>query len=572
MSALIPLIPTDEQAAIIDACLDGQNLVIEAAAGSGKTSTLKMVAAATGRRGMYLAYNRAIKDDAIRSFPSSVRCVTSHGLAFGPVATRYKHRLGGPRVPAQRAAGILGVNEPVRLDKDLAPLAPVQLVRLATATVGRFCHSAADEITDKHVPYLPGLEPKPIRDALAAAVVPIARKIWADIQHPDGQLRFEHDHYLKMYQLARPTIDVDYLLVDEAQDLNPVVQAIVGYQTNAQVILVGDQYQQLYKWRGATDAMATFAGRRLRLTQSFRFGHAVAAEANKWLQVLDADLRVRGFDKVHSTVGPLTDPTAILCRSNGGALGRVIDALDKGRRVALVGGGGDIRRLAEAAVALKSGRPCDHPELLAFSNWAQVQDFVEHDSTGSDLKVFVDLIDRHGPDAIISLTNRLTDENRADVVVSTSHKAKGREWDRVQIATDFREPKPNPDGSPGEIAPEDAMLAYVSVTRAKQVLDREGLAWVDRYLPGAWHSVDDLIEASSLGSSEAVALRAESRAAVELTGMPEEQADWDADEVPAGPVVSHCLRCGSDTCPCDPTTRRRWYALVGLPLPVGAAA
>lgn len=35
------------------------------------------------------------------------------------------------------------------------------------------------------------------------------------------------------------------------------------------------------------------------------------------------------------------------------------------------------------------------------------------------------------------------------------------------------------------IAREDAMLAYVTVTRAKLALDRSGLAWADRYTPGA---------------------------------------------------------------------------------------
>lgn len=559
--------PTDEQARIIDACLTGDNLVIEAAAGSGKTTTLKMVAGATGRRGLYLAYNRAIKDDALKSFPSSVRCVTSHGLAYGPVATKYKHRLGGSRIPPQIAAKILGVNEPVWLDKDLAPLAPAQLVRVATATVARWCYSDADEITARHVPLYPGWDTKPLRDALAAAVVPIAQKAWADIMDPAGRLRFEHDHYLKIYQLTRPTVDVDYLLVDEAQDLNPVVQAIVSYQTHAQVILVGDRCQQLYKWRGAVDAMKTFQGDRLYLTQSFRFGHAVAAEANKWLSILDAQIRVRGFDKVHSVVGPLESPDAVLCRSNAAALGRVIEGLDRGRRVALVGGGGDIARLAKAAIDLKAGRPCDHPELLAFSSWAEVQDYVSQDSTASDLKVFVDLVDRYGPEAMVSLADRLSSEDRADLIVSTAHKAKGREWGRVQIATDFREPKKNDDGSLGEVPEEDAMLAYVAVTRAKTGLDPEGLAWVNRYVTDRTPTIEELIEASSLGTPEAVELRAEGREhlAADLTGMPQEQADWDSDEPDAERVPTHCRRCGSKPCLCDPILAAEWGARTGLP-------
>jgi ABC-type transport system involved in cytochrome c biogenesis ATPase subunit len=62
--------PTLEQQAITDAYLAKANLVIEAGAGTGKTSTLRLLAsAAPERRGVYVAYNRAIADDAKRSFP-----------------------------------------------------------------------------------------------------------------------------------------------------------------------------------------------------------------------------------------------------------------------------------------------------------------------------------------------------------------------------------------------------------------------------------------------------------------------------------------------------------------------
>ena len=422
--------PTEEQQAILAAFSSGERLVVDAAAGSGKTSTLRMLAENASGRCAYLAYNRAIKDDASRSFPGSVSCMTSHGMAYGPVATRYKHRLRGGRVPALQVAQILGIREPIRLAADLAPLAPQQLARIATATVGRFCHGADDEVTDRHVPVVNGLELPALRAALAAAVLPYARKAWADIIDPAGRLRFEHDHYLKIYQLARPTLPYDVLFVDEAQDLNPVVQAIVGYQRDAQVILVGDRCQQLYAWRGAVDAMSTFDGRRLQLTQSFRFGDAVADEANKWLSILRADIRVRGLASIPSRVGHLDEPAAILCRSNGAALSRVLDAHDNGRRAALVGRvGKDIASLARAARDLMVGRSCDHPELMAFSSWHEVRDYVAQDESAADLRVFVDLIDKHSPDGVLSIVDRLVSEDRADVVVSTAH----REGSRVAV-------------------------------------------------------------------------------------------------------------------------------------------
>ncbi len=474
--------PTEEQQAIREAFATGDNLVVEAGAGSGKTSTLEMLANDAPRRnGLYLAYNRAIKEDALLRFPRSVTCKTSHGLAYRTHATPYKHRIRGAHVPAAQAARILGVREPFRLTADGPMLQPNSIAIIARETVARFCHSADREITRRHVPLVNGFDTPTDRAALAAFILPYANRAWADLNSPNGQLRFIDDVYLKMFQLSDPVIDADYLLVDEAQDLNPVVKAIVEKQ-QAQIVYVGDRCQAIYQWRGAVDAMETATGKRLYLSQSFRFGEAIAAEANKWLTVLNAELRLRGFDQIPSVVKPLAQPDAVLCRTNAEALASVMRATQANIKVGLVGGGGEIRALAKAAADLKAGRPTEHPQLMAFSTWAEVQDYVDHDSSGSDLKVLVKMVDDHGADTLIATMNRVCDEADAQLVVSTAHKAKGREWNRVQIASDFRAPRKTEDDPDPEINPEEARLAYVAVTRAQLVLDRDGLAWVDSYV------------------------------------------------------------------------------------------
>jgi len=390
------LTPTDEQAAVLEMFDFGSNLVIEAGAGSGKTSTLKMIGRSTRERGLYLAFNAAPRKEAQQSFPRTVTAHTSHSLATGPVARALypTKEIGGARQQARDVAEILGIREPVQLGGDVT-WSPQQLARKAITTVERFCYSADDEITAVHVGRVPGIADAAALAELARAIVPYARKAWADITNPAGRLRFEHDHYLKIYQLSRPTLRYDYLLIDEAQDLNPAVRALMEAQTHAQIVMVGDRNQQLFGWRGAVDAMQSFAGKRLRLTQSFRFGYSIAAEANKWLQLLGSDMRVRGLASIPSKVGYVAAPDAILCRTNGTALGQVINGLGKGRSVALVGGGGPIAMMARAAIDLRAGKGCDHPELVAFRTWAEVQRYVLNDSSGSDLKVFVDLIDKH---------------------------------------------------------------------------------------------------------------------------------------------------------------------------------
>jgi AAA domain/UvrD-like helicase C-terminal domain len=477
--------PTAEQAEVLDAFGFGADLVVQARAGSGKTTTLKMLAASTRERGVYVAYNKAIATDAARDFPSRVTCRTAHALAFAAVGKRYGDRLRGPRVPAREAARMLGVNDPLRYADDRAPLAPAQVARLAMDTVRRFCYSSDDQIGPGHVPYPAGVDDPASRRVLALAVVPLARRAWDnDLTRTTGRLRFDHDMYLKMWCLTRPQLGADYVLLDEAQDANPAVAALVEGQ-HSQRVLVGDACQAIYGWRGAVDAMSTFAGQRLTLSQSFRFGQRVADEANKWLALLDSSPPVTGLPSITSVVGPLDVPDAVLCRTNAGALATAMQAMDGGRKAALVGGAGDLRQLAEAALTLRMGQGCHHPELCAFRTWDELRDYAA-DSAGSDLRALVDLIDRYGPTRVVLACDALVDEDVADVVVSTAHRSKGREWESVTIAEDFREPRDPPAGLPGEVPREEAMLAYVAVTRARHRLDRTGLMWVDRHI--AWRS------------------------------------------------------------------------------------
>ncbi len=556
--------PTPEQAAIVDAAAGRGHLVIEAGAGAGKTSTLKLVARRLGGRGLYVAYNKAIQLDAERSFPGNVLCKTAHGLAYGPVGSRYRNRLRAPRMPARQVAQIVGLREPVQLDKDRAPLAPQTLARIVRETLQRFCYSADERIQSQHVPVVNGVDSPAQRAELARYLVPYAQRAWDEEIVPlAGRLPFSHDCYLKIWALSRPQLGADYVLMDEAQDANPCVAGVVASQ-QAQQIWVGDSNQAIYGWRGATDALATAHGQRLMLSQSFRFGEAVAGEANKWLSILRAKLRLRGFDQIPSRLERLDAPDAILCRSNAQAVKQVAVAIQAGRPVALVGGGREITALAEAAIELQTGRGTSHPELCAFTSWNEVLDYVTQDSSGSDLRVAVDLIEAHGAEGVIRILDGLVDENRAELVVSTAHKAKGREWHQVRIADDFREPRPTEADPRPRVQREDAMLAYVAVTRAQRVLDRGGLEWVDRWLPfnPGRPTFGELLDASSIGQAAAT-VREEQ--ADRLTGMREEQADWDADEAEV-PVQrpARCPRCcGAGKCPCDPAALRRWLELTG---------
>ncbi|MFE3449648.1 UvrD-helicase domain-containing protein [Nonomuraea sp. NPDC059194] len=502
--------PTIEQAAILEAARQGDDLVIEAGAGTGKTSTLKMVAAASMRRGLYLAYNRAIADDARASFPASVQCATAHSLAFRAVGHQFAHRLNGPRLPAREVARFLKI--PAVLDLGAHALTSVKVARIVMDAVAAFCHSSSDEPAWWHIHDIPGLDVDPYAmTQLRQAVLPMVVKAWEDLISLDGKLKFTHDHYLKMWALGRPVLPAELVFLDEAQDANPVIAQVVEDQSS-QTILVGDQSQAIYGWRGAVDAMESFEGARFQLSQSFRFGQKIADEANVWLELLDAPLRLTGNPAKDSGLGVVYPGDAILCRTNAGAIGQAMAALGSGLRPAMVGGGDDIRRLARACQDLRNGRGTEHPELMAFSSWAEVKEYAEHDAGGADLKTLVKLVDSHGPERILKVVDQLVDEHNADVKISTGHRAKGREFETVRLASDWNEPY----DKDGNLVPAEAMLTYVAVTRAKQVLDCRTLT-----SQGGIHSPDEVVHRTPLAAEQAVPAGGDSTAMDVLTPDPE---------------------------------------------------
>jgi len=87
---------------------------------------------------------------------------------------------------------------------------------------------------------------------------------------------------------------------------------------------------------------------------------------------------------------------------------------------------------------------------------------------GESIRSFVQLVEQHGENKLWpAVKNAHDDENSADVVLSTAHKAKGREWDSVRLAADFASSRTNADQADNEA---EVRLFYVAMTRAKRLL------------------------------------------------------------------------------------------------------
>jgi AAA domain/UvrD-like helicase C-terminal domain len=490
-SRVAGMLPNQEQEAIIAAASQPglKVMVVAAGAGTGKTATLKMLEQVLPGRGQYTAFNTSLVTESKGKFKKAA-CNTTHSLAFRAVGRAFQHRLGGERVKSYEVAKMLGINsmqvvrkgagEPDAEGKSTDKIKTLHadfLAGLVTAAVRKFCQSADRTITAEHLKYIDGIDtPTPEgkrtrtnNDLVLDYLLPFCTRAWTDLSDVNGTLPYQHDYYVKSWQLGegddRPIIAADYILLDEAQDTAPVFLSILQQQEHALLVLVGDDCQQIYEWRGAYNAMRAFPGApRKLLSQSYRFGQAVADTANAVLATLEepTDLVMRGDPSIPSRVAAVDQPRCYLYRTNAGAVGRVMVEMEAGRKPHLIGGGDDVVRWMQAVMDLQAKRGTRHPELCCFDSWKEVQEYSKTDD-GSDMRLMVKLVELFGAKKIHDALCDMTKEDEADVVVSTTHKSKGREWDTVKLGPDF--PLAN------KMRDSDRKLLYVALTRAKLVLD-----------------------------------------------------------------------------------------------------
>lgn len=468
--------PTSEQEQAISFFRDGGSLKINAFAGTGKTSTLVMLAKNTTRRGQYIAFNRKIVTDAKEKFPRTVSCSTTHGLAYRAMAPHYENssdKLTG-KINAKQLAEILGLNKWRVDEKHVLPAQSQGFLILDT--IRRFTQSAAKEPTVLHVPRHGSLRTAPA-STLAEVdefVVKSAIHVWQRMQERGNLIPLGHDGYLKLWALSEPVVASDFILLDEAQDTNPVVLELLQKQP-AQMIYVGDKHQQIYEWRGAVNAMELMeTTNNCLLTTSFRFGDEIANAATAVLRVLGERNSLKGYNRLSSRIGA-TNAQTVLARTNANTITAVIEALNDGRRPHLVGGVSELMGMLRGVQELKEGQPSSVPEFIGFSNWNEIVELVRI-GEGDQLQTFVNLVETRGERQLMWALNRTVDEGNSDLVISTAHKAKGREWDTVRLMDDFLKVIPKINDPTGEEHRANAYAAelrlfYVALTRAKQSIE-----------------------------------------------------------------------------------------------------
>jgi hypothetical protein len=462
---------TEEQSKAVDLFGSSRSLKISAFAGTGKTSTLKALADSTRKRGLYLAFNSSIAKEAAAKFPRAVDCRTTHSVAFRAVPDEYR----GNNAKLTDALHGNYVAQQLRLEEiavGRVTLKPRALAYLATKTVQRFCQSADTEVLVDHVPLsgkLDRIESRYKRQ-FKSYISELSAHLWSRAMDPSDPVPLGHDGYLKLWSLSRPTLAYEFILLDEAQDTNEAVLSVLRAQ-RAHLTLVGDRHQQIYAWRGAINAMASVETEaEAALTRSFRFGESLANVASLILRDLGEERRVVGDPSRDTRVQASGETGTILCRTNAGVVSVVIDELAGGRKPHVVGGVGDLNRLLEDVTKLKKSIPATSPEFFGFENWDEVVEFALSEE-GESLRTFVNIVKAHGEVSLIRcLKSVARDEAQADTVISTGHKAKGREWDSVALFSDFEPRDLSGAAELAELREEEARLLYVATTRARKLL------------------------------------------------------------------------------------------------------
>lgn len=444
-----------EQRAIIES--REPSIKVRAGAGTGKTTTL--IGYSDARRDdrfLMLCFNKAIKVEAESRFGSNVTCRTGHSIAYA-----------GERVGATYKAKLAPFVKPIEISKTLK--LPYLVSAHAINTVSAFLCSADREIDERHA-ITAEVKPSMRRD-----VIRLAQDVWKIMADPaDARVNITHDGYLKLFHLnGRGLGGYDCVLLDEAQDTNPVMTAIIN-NFRGNKVYVGDRNQSIYAFRGASNAMDGFNAKEYPLMSSFRFGQEVADVANVILRYsLGETSGLVGLGKRSTIDAPVGgSPYALLARTNGTLIEAAVDGLDAGRRVAIIGGPESLRMsMLMDVFKLYSGDPVDtifSPIIKQFESFDEFSSLAE-ESDDSEMKSLCKVVKRYGrsiPAIVGRIKARCSDDpHNANLVLSTAHKAKGLEFDSVVLASDFK----NPGGEDG-IDIQEANLLYVAITRAKKNL------------------------------------------------------------------------------------------------------
>lgn len=448
------------------------NLIGEAYAGTGKTTTIKeCFGHAPEQRMLYAVFNkRAQKEAEEKITDSRVDVKTLHSLGFAFVKSVWSTAKPDPDVDFDRAD--MACRE-LNLYPEQAPFVAKLLGFLKNTSINPTAEEAMDTLYQYNL--------ASGNQKVDTGIVQAALSALSASRNRDAQGRISFDDMVWL-PIAMNWVKPRYQLVvvDEAQDMNLPQLMMAKQASSGRVVVVGDRRQAIYGFRGAaTGGMEmmrdTLKASVLKLTTTYRCPKAVVQEAQSvvpeykaadcapdgtvsTVAVEQALQSVRPGDAVLSRLNAPLMPLALkLIRANVSAR---IEGRDIGKQV------------SSLARSMKAN---DVPDFVAkVETWLNKQTERLSKSKNAEKKIeqAQDLaetlkavaLDCDTVDGIVRKIDNLFDDtttqSKPAVVLSSVHKAKGLEWPNVYILREtFRRGKDEEDN-----------IYYVAVTRAMKTL------------------------------------------------------------------------------------------------------
>lgn len=516
------IILTDEQKIIISSKLGkSECIIVNAYAGTGKTTTLREFSAhRQDKKILYICFNRETALQAKKKFTKNTDCKTIHSLAYNQIGGAYRNKLGQPR-PLE-VMRWLRISEPY-------------LAVLVLETLSRFHHSIDSKIERHHLP--PNFNESHLS---RNNILNYARELWSLMLDKESQVLMPHDGYLKIWALSTPKlVAYDIILLDEAQDTNPVVLDVLKNQLKTgktSLIFVGDTHQGIYRWRHAIDAMEqieSMAIERFPLTTSFRFGSEIAEYAslllNHWK---DDPVRLKGAGPSSTT----KTSSVLIARTNAEIISQAIESSQRGQLLHFAGTKAKENwdpylpyglQIPLDLLSLKNGKKDSiiTPHIRAFSNFNEAQRHAHglDGRSGADVELakHLGLVENYGdalPELLAQVRKKSCSPIDAVISYSTAHRSKGLEWTKVKLLDDFQELASIPIVSKTEFKKDPAFreeinLLYVAMTRGSEslVYNRDLNEWLRSQKSDNFNNVNikTIIDSTPMNNAEWVIIDTE---------------------------------------------------------------
>ena len=335
--------PTPEQEHILDLLQStSSNLLINALAGTGKTSTLELIQDAAEPPVLCLAFNRRIADEMARRFRSTTTVRTLNGLGHRIWASACANNLSLDPRKCQDLLREAIRDYPKRqqgeaYDEFWEIISAVGLAKsLGYVPEGTFPSAKRLTSRDEFYARLPEQLGELAEELLEETLLQSIKAAYA------GSIDYNDQVYMPaLFGGTYPRFPL--VLVDEAQDLSPVNHEMLNHLSRSRIVAVGDPWQSIYGFRGAVQSgmaklKAHFGMAEADLSVSFRCPEVIVRAAHwrvpkmKWTKEGGRAIRLR-----NPNAASFPDGSAIICRNNAPLFALALRLLSSGRSVSVSG-------------------------------------------------------------------------------------------------------------------------------------------------------------------------------------------------------------------------------------------